>query len=65
MPRKTEQHRYYSDEKWELVNTFNKKLFDDYFRYCRSTDKSPDTIESYQSNLKIFFLWMLDNADRN
>jgi len=63
MSRKTEQHRYYTDEKWELVNVFNKKLFDDYFRYCRSTDKSPDTIESYQSNLKIFFLWMLDNAD--
>lgn len=63
MPRKTEQHRYYSDEKWELVNKNNKKLFEDFLRYCRSTDKSPDTIESYTSNLKIFFLWMLDNAD--
>lgn len=63
MSRKTKQHRYYSDEKWELVNKNNKKLSEDFLRYCRSTDKSPDTIESYTSNLKIFFLWMLDYAD--
>jgi len=63
MPRKTVQHTYYSEEKWRLVNPFNKKLMDDFLRYCRSTDKSPDTIESYTSNLRIFFLWMLDYAD--
>lgn len=63
MPRKTEQHTYFTEEKWEKVNSFNKKLMDDYMRYCRSTDKSPDTIENYFSNLRIFFLWMLDYAD--
>jgi integrase/recombinase XerD len=63
MPRKTEQHRYWSQEKWDRVNEKNKKLFNDFLRYCRSTDKSPDTIDSYESNLGIFFIWMLENAD--
>ena len=63
MPRKTKQHSYYTEEKWNQVNPFNRKLYDDFFKYCRSTDKSPDTIESYQSNLHILFIWMLENAD--
>lgn len=63
MARKTTQNSYYSPEAWEKVNPFNKKLYDDFFKYCRSTDKSPDTIDSYQSNLHIFFIWMVDNAD--
>lgn len=63
MPRKTEQHRYWSQEKWDKVNEKNKKLFNDFLRYCRSTDKSPETIDSYESNLHIFFIWMLENAD--
>lgn len=63
MPRKTEQHSYFTEEKWERVNPNNKKLREDFLRYCRSTDKSPDTIESYTSNTRIFFLWMLENAD--
>jgi len=62
LARKTVQHKYFTEEKWALVNQENKQLYDEFFTYCRSTDKSPDTIESYQSNLKIFFLWMLDNA---
>jgi site-specific recombinase XerD len=63
MARKTEQHRYYTEEKWERVNPFNKKLCTDFLRYCRSTDKSPETLGSYESNLRIFFIWFLDNAD--
>lgn len=63
MPRKTTQNSYYNETIWGKVNSFNRKLFDDFLRYCRSTDKSPDTIESYTSNLHIFFIWMIDNCD--
>lgn len=63
MSRKTVQHRYFTEEKWAEVNKENKQLYDEFFVYCRSTDKSPDTIESYASNLRIWFLWMLDYAN--
>lgn len=54
-----------NDEEWALVNSFNKKLLKGFISYCRSTDKSPETIKQYESQLKLFFCWNLrENEDK-
>lgn len=62
MARKTKQNTYVTDEKWKLVNEENKQLYTDFISFCRSTDKSPATLEVYDSNIKIFMIWLLNNA---
>jgi len=50
-------------ENWDNVNEKNKKLLKDFLTYCRASDRSPDSIEQYENNIKIFFCWCIDNAD--
>lgn len=44
-------------EDWDAVCDKNKKLVNDFIKYCKSNDKSPQTIHQYEEWLKVFFCW--------
>lgn len=52
-----------TEELWEKVNKENKLLLKDFCDYKRSSDKSPATIHQYESVLRVFFVWNLQNND--
>lgn len=50
---------------WNKVSKENKKLVNDFIKYCKSNDKSPQTIHQYEEWLKVFFCWnFLENEDK-
>lgn len=63
MPRKTRQNSITSPELLGRVNPKNIKLLDEYVAYMRSVQRSEKTIAGYVSDLRIFFVWLLENAD--
>lgn len=44
----------------EQILPVNKQLGDDFIEYLQSIDRSPNTIEQYKSDLKIFWVWNLE-----
>lgn len=61
--RSTVYNQYLAtEEKFALVNQENKILMQDFFEYLRSTNKSPKTINQYNLQLRVFFVW---NSERN
>lgn len=63
MARKTIRNNVFSEEKWALVSKQNKELLNDFIEYLRSTDKSPTTIYAYEDDIKICWIWNLENND--
>lgn len=63
MPRKTKQNDITSPELLEQINPKNKRLLKDYLLYLKSVQRAETTINSYQNDLEIFFVWLLQNAD--
>jgi site-specific recombinase XerD len=61
MPRKTEQHSIVTPELWDAVSKENKELMNEFVEYCKSTSKSPQTIEGYTNDIMIFYVWNLQN----
>lgn len=61
MGRKTSYNLIVTDELWEKVDKENKQLLSDFIDYKRSSDKSPNTLYQYESILKVFFVWNLQN----
>lgn len=56
MARKT----VYNDDltiDWQKVNPKNQKLLKEFIYYCTANDKSPQTCNQYEAQLKIFFCW--------
>ena len=50
---------------WENVSASNKQFVNDFIRYCKSNDKSPQTIHQYEEWLKVFFCWNYqENEDK-
>jgi len=50
---------------WENVSEANKKLVRDFIRYCKSSDRSPQTMHQYEEWLKVFFCWNYkENGDQ-
>lgn len=56
MARKTVYNDDLSKE-WQIVNEKNRKLLNEFIRYCAANDKSPQTRAQYEAQLKIFFCW--------
>ena len=50
-----------TQEEWEEVNDFNKFIFEDFI--TNSTELSPKTKIAYESNLKIWFIWVKNNLN--
>ena len=50
---------------WPNVSEANKQFVSNFVRYCKSNDKSPQTIHQYEEWLKVFFCWNYkENGDR-
>ena len=52
-----------SPELIEQINKDNINLKNDFLNYMRATHKSLGTINAYDSDLNIFFVWVLQNAN--
>lgn len=62
MGRKTTRSMSATPEKLAEVNTENMRLKKDFLGYLKSLNRSSETIKVYDSNLNIFFCWVVDNA---
>ncbi len=49
----------YTEERWEEVLESNKKLLNQYIRYCKVENKRPNTINEYFNDLRFFLCWNL------
>lgn len=63
MGRKTKQNHITTPELIKQINPENARLVNDYLIYLRSMNRSETTIEAYKSDLDIFFVWVLQNAN--
>ncbi len=59
--RKTVYNNITTPELLEQILPDNRQLGDDFIEYLQSIDRSPNTIEQYKSDLKIFWVWNLQN----
>ena len=50
-----------TDEKWELVNSNNRKIVEEFL--IQSVHLSKQTLKQYTSALKIFFYWVYEHID--
>ena len=50
-----------TDVQWAEVNEFNRFIVEDFI--LNSTEKSKQTLKAYESNLKIWFVWVKDNLN--
>lgn len=55
--RTTVYNQLVTQEEWKSVAISNKGLLNDFVRYCKSNDKSPNTTHQYEQQLRIFFTW--------
>lgn len=63
MGRQTKMNSITSPELIAQINKDNINLKNDFLNYMRATHKSLGTINSYDSDLNIFFVWVLQNAN--
>lgn len=63
MGRKTKQNKLTSPELIAQINPKNIRLMNDFLDYLRSVGKAESTVKAYTSDLYIFFVWALQNAD--
>lgn len=55
-------HGLVTEEKIKQANKENIELLQEFLDYKRSTGKSEETIYQYESQIKIFLVWLLENA---
>lgn len=59
MGRKVQHNNIVTDELLSQVNPENIELGKDFLDYLRSVDRSPNTIDAYANDLKIFWVYLL------
>lgn len=59
MGRKVQYNNIVTDELLSQVNPENIELGKDFLDYLRSIDRSPNTIDAYANDLKIFWVYLL------
>lgn len=62
MGRKTKFNNLTSPELISQINPENIRLKKDFLNYLKSVQRSDGTISGYDSDLNIFFVWVLQNA---
>lgn len=62
MSRKTVYNNLVTQEEWEQVNDDNKDLMIEFLEYLSSVGRSKETIAQYENDLRIAFVWMLNNC---
>ena len=62
---KTEKvyNRIFTQEKWDMVNKYNKNLMNDFLLELKSQKKKESTIKQYKNDLRILFIYILDELD--
>ena len=48
-----------TEDEWNEVNEFNRFIWNDFL--TNSSELSPKTLKNYESNLRIWFVWVKDN----
>lgn len=56
-------NKFYSKDKWSLVNEKNKKILEDYILECTSRKIKPTTLYQYRNDIRILFIWILEKKD--
>ena len=56
-------NQFFTEEKWEKVNRYNKRLLDDFILEKKSLRKSSGTLKQYKNNLRILFIYILEECD--
>ena len=64
MGRKTKQNKITSPELIAQINPKSIRLMNDFLEYLRSVGKAESTVKAYTSDLYIFFVWVLQNAEQ-
>lgn len=59
MGRKVQHNNIVTNELLSQVNQENVELGNDFLDYLRSVDRSPNTIDAYANDLKIFWVYLL------
>lgn len=62
MGRKIQHNNIVTDELLSQCNTENIELGNDFLDYLRSIDRSPNTIEAYANDLRIFWVYLLQHC---
>lgn len=62
MGRKTKKNNLTTPELISQINPDNMRLKKDFLNYLKSVQRSEGTIQGYDSDLNIFFVWVLNNA---
>ena len=57
MGRSTVYNHIVTQEKLDKVNSENMELGEDWLEYLQSIDRSPQSINAYRNDLKIFWVW--------
>ena len=63
MGRKVQHNNIVTDELLAQCNKKNIELGNDFLDYLRSVDRSPNTIDAYANDLKIFWVYLLQHCD--
>lgn len=61
--RSTVYNKITTPEKIKMINPSNWELVTDFLEYLASVDRSPKTIKQYEADLKIFFVYVLENLN--
>ena len=61
IPRKTIYNDLTSPEQIEKISKENKELVKEYIGYLKSISRAKTTIQAYQSDCDIFFVWNMEN----
>lgn len=61
--KKQVYNKIFCPEKWEQVNKYNKRMMQDFLLELRSKRKSQGTIDQYRNDLRILFIYILDELD--
>lgn len=56
-------NRFYTKQKWEQVNKYNKELMNDFLLELKSQKKSEGTRKQYKNDLRIVFIYILEEED--
>lgn len=61
--RSAQYNNIVTDELFTQCNKENIELGNDFLDYLRSVDRSPNTIDAYANDLKIFWVYPLQHCD--
>ena len=56
-------NRFYTKQKWEQVNKYNKELMNDFLLELKAQKKSEGTRKQYMNDLIIVFIYILEEED--